>query len=194
MRYARSASALVVLMICAFSTTGLHGQEQINPSSLNSGGFLLAKSDTFPEIAPLPPIPPQSTMQETRNPWTALGLSILVTGGGQFYNGHHRKGALQLGGSLVGAGLILSGFLDTTEDILLATTDVVLTGTTEIKETRGDARIVTGLMLVAGLKAWSLIDAPIAANRINREARRTSLQVIPLVSSDFAGAHLTLQF
>ena len=31
-----------------------------------------------------------------KNPWLAFGLSALITGGGQFYNGQHAKGVAQL--------------------------------------------------------------------------------------------------
>lgn len=166
----------------------------IKPCGVNDGStgdFLLAENRVTEEA--MPPFP-RSTVKKLKNPWAAFGLSLLLTGGGQFYNGQHRKGALQLAGSAVGTGLLVSGMLATTEDILVATTELSVTGETEVKEARGKTRIVTGLALLMGLKAWSMIDAPIAANSINREARRASLQIIPFVNPGFAGARLELRF
>ena len=37
-----------------------------------------------------------------KNPWLAFGLSALVPGAGQFYNGQHKKGVPQLGAALAG--------------------------------------------------------------------------------------------
>ena len=180
---------MVRIVLSACMATTLMGTLQASGQS--PGDFLLTKYS--PAELAVPPIP-QSRYADEKNPWAAFGLSFLLTGGGQFYNGQHRKGALQLGGSVVGGAILISGMLATTEDILVSTTEIIVTGDTTVEEARGGTRIVTGLVLVMGLKAWSMIDAPIVANRINEEGRWTSLRVVPLVHSDFAGASLTLRF
>jgi len=49
-----------------------------------------------------------------KNPWLAVVLSLVIVGVGQFYNGDYKKGALMLGGGILGfaisGGLITLGF------------------------------------------------------------------------------------
>lgn len=83
------------------------------------------------------------TRYSAKSPIAAWGLSFLIPGLGQFYNGEARKGALYLGGSLLSNALILFG----DEDELIY------------------------LGIIGYMVSWvgSQIDAPISANRINRE-------------------------
>ena len=55
---------------------------------------------------------------QKKNPWLAFGLSALITGGGQFYNGQHSKGVAQLGGAILGIGLFISAVEDNYEVML----------------------------------------------------------------------------
>jgi hypothetical protein len=81
---------------------------------------------------------------------TAFFLSLLIPGGGQFYNGEPKKGAAMLGLSIIGVGFWVarsassSGYFN-----------------------RHDATV--GLLLWLGSALWSMIDAPISSARINRE-------------------------
>ena len=61
------------------------------------------------EEAPAPGVEPGqtrgtrgSTGSMRRNPWLAFGLSALIPGTGQFYNGQYMKGVPQLGAALAG--------------------------------------------------------------------------------------------
>ena len=136
-------------------------------SGQDVGAFLLAESRGAVEA---PPLVPQATGDELKNPWLAFGLSTLITGGGQVYNEEIEKGIIMFAGSAAGYIILFSG------------------------DSVGSGRAYTGWGLLLGTKLWSMIDAPMVASRINEEAHRTSWQVIPIVSPDYAGASLTLRF
>lgn len=132
-----------------------------------------------------------------KNPWLAFGLSALITGGGQFYNGQHAKGVAQLGGVILGFGLMFSGIEDDYEDIYGDWID----------PDGDDGRAAFGALLFLGSSLWSMIDAPISANRINRQSQqpsyghlielggsRATLGVDPVVSHRSLGTRLTLHF
>ena len=134
---------------------------------------------------------------EKKNPWLAFGLSALITGGGQFYNGQHSKGVAQLGGAILGIGLMASGIEDDYENIYGDLVD----------PDDDDGKVVFGLLLWFGSSLWSMIDAPISANGINEQNQqpsyghlielrgsRATLGVDPVVSHKNLGTRLTLHF
>ena len=134
---------------------------------------------------------------QKKNPWLAFGLSALITGGGQFYNGQHRKGVAQLGGVILGIGLMVSGIEDDYENIYGNLVD----------PDDDDEKIAFGLLLWFGSSLWSMIDAPISANSINQQnqhssyghlielgGNRATLGVDPVVSYKNLGTRLTLHF
>ena len=99
-----------------------------------------------------------------KEPWLACGLSILIPGAGQFYNGQYKKGVIQLGAALAGSGLIVHGVRDNYEDI----------SGDWIDPKSNDGTAVFGGFLWLGGLLWSAIDAPISANLINRQNRHSS--------------------
>ncbi len=132
-----------------------------------------------------------------KNPWIAFGLSALITGGGQFYNGQHGKGAAQLGGVILGIGLMSSAFEDDYENRYGALVD----------PDDDDGKGAFGFLLCFGSYIWSIVDAPISANSINWQSQRPSyghlielggsratLGVDPVVSHNNLGTRLTLHF
>ena len=132
-----------------------------------------------------------------KNPWLAFGLSALITGGGQFYNGQHNKGVAQLGGVILGIGLMVSGIEDDYETIYGDLVD----------PDDDDGKVAFGLLLWFGSSLWSMIDAPISANSINQQSQqpsyghmielggsRATLGVDPVVSHKNLGTRLTLHF
>ena len=134
---------------------------------------------------------------QKKNPWLAFGLSALITGGGQFYNGQHSKGVAQLGGVILGIGLMVSGIEDDYENIYGNLVD----------PDDDDEKVAFGLLLWFGSSLWSMIDAPISANSINQQNQqpsyghlieiggsRTTLGVDPVVSHKNRGTRLTLHF
>jgi hypothetical protein len=94
-----------------------------------------------------------------KNPWIAGGLSVLLPGGGQYYNGHYLKGGIMTG-ILVGSIIVIgSGAL--ADDYSY---DYYGYGGNEDPE---DYSWIFALVIVADY-AWSIADAIISANKINR--------------------------
>ena len=132
-----------------------------------------------------------STTVNTKNPWIATGLSIIVPGLGQFYNGHYLKGGIQL-------GLVLSGYIllfDAIED------NTEYSDGTIVDVDDDDAIGELGLLIAGGTALWSIIDAPISANNINKrnQLQAQSLnnkdyQVSPLVKQNKLGVKFALRF
>jgi hypothetical protein len=116
----------------------------------------------FDEIAKITKEPMRGVLSVTKkkDPLLAFGLSFLITGGGQFYNGQYGKGILQLGAVLVGISLVASAGdshnhpYDSSEE--------------------DEAQVAFGTVMILGGYLWSLIDAPISANRINQESQQPS--------------------
>ena len=136
------------------------------------------------------------TFIQKKNPMVALGLSFPIVGSGQFYNGEYTKGVAQMGAAIVGLGLVLSAGgdnMDSPEGNLDADND--------------DWRSIPGYVLFLGGAIWSLVDAPMSANRINRQNRlvshghlieldgdRGTVGIDPVTSRDRLGSVLTLRF
>ena len=99
-----------------------------------------------------------------KNPWIAGGLSLLIPGAGQTYNNQFKKGLIQLGVAIVGTGLTYAAEKDDYKNIHGNTVD------------RDDDnwKIGFGVLLNYGSRLWSVIDAPISANRINKRNQRPS--------------------
>ena len=120
------------------------------------------------------------TLSQKKNPMVALGLSFPIVGSGQFYNGEYTKGVAQMGAAVVGLGLVLSN---------------------------DDWRSIPGYVLLLGGAIWSLIDAPMSTNRINRQnqlashghlieldGERATVGIDPVTSNRGLGTVLTLRF
>ena len=102
--------------------------------------------------------------EKMKEPWLACGLSILIPGAGQFYNGQYKKGVTQLGSALAGSGLIFLAVRDNFEDI----------SGDRVDPKGNDGTAVFGGFLWLGGLLWSAIDAPISANMINRQSQHSS--------------------
>ena len=148
---------------------------------------------TVDEIAKLTKEPVMGIIKK-KNPWVAFWLSTLISGGGQFYNGHNLKGVIQLGGTILGIGLVIEG------------TDYDYDYRYDYYR-QNDGQITIGALLWFGSSLWSMIDAPISVNRINKQSQqpsyghlielggsRATLGVDPVVSHKNLGTRLTLHF
>ncbi|MCY3771031.1 MAG: hypothetical protein OXG98_03280, partial [Gemmatimonadetes bacterium] len=142
------------------------------------------------------PTIPQSTEVNEKNPWAAFFLSWLIPGGGQFYNGENTKGGLMLLGAATGVGILVYGVNDKKEESSGSITQTPGSTTFHFRyeERSNETAINIGAAVLVGSVIWSIIDAPISANRINRELRQASLQINPVVADDLAGVSLTLKF
>ena len=119
----------------------------------------------------------------------AIGLSALISGGGQFYNGQPVKGGIQLGIFVVGIGIWISGAND---------------ASTYVGGGSGGTKVMVGALLTSGNWLWSVIDAGISADNINKKNEyghlielrddRFVLGVDPAVQRNGLGTMLTLHF
>lgn len=175
--------------------------EQIPGESLRiqtrDGNVFVYTMDEIAKISKEPVMKMRGQIEvQKKDPWLAFYLSLLIPGGGQFYNGQHSKGVAQLGGSILGIGLVVSALEDNYEiyGIIVDPDD-------------DDRAAVSGLLLFFGSYLWSIIDAPISANRINQQNQhpsyghlielggsRATLGVDPVVSHKNLGTRLTLHF
>ena len=175
--------------------------EQIPSESLKiktrDGNIFVYTMDEIAKMSKEPVMGMQGQIvAKKKNPWLAFGLSALTTGGGQFYNGQHGKGVAQLGGAILGIGIMVSGLED----------DYEIYGNL-VDPDDDDEKVAFGLLLWFGCSLWSMIDAPISANSINQQNQqlsyghlielggsRTTLGVDPVVSHKNLGTRLTLHF
>lgn len=111
----------------------------------------------------------EAQVESRKSPWGAFGLSVLIPGAGQAYNGQWGKGGLMLGGYLVGGVVMVVGVTNTIDDVF------------SFSNADSDGLIYAGLVVAGGFWLWSWIDAPITANAINRriDAGQVALEIGP---------------
>ncbi len=112
-------------------------------------------------------------LKDEKSPGLALGLSALLPGCGQYYNGDYVKGAVQTG--VFATGIILALTLGTESSYSSnAYTDYGYYGTYTYyrpeTEEWTSAWMYVGIGVAAGAWIWSVIDAPISANSTNDES------------------------
>ena len=126
-------------------------------------------SEIQPPQPPALPPPAMSPSLRRKSPWAAFGLSFLIPGLGQLYNGQPGKGVAFLGWWLGGAwlyGPAWDGEYQWTEA----------------------SRVQNGAVFMLMSSLISMVDAPISANRINRKADALKVSAAP------SGVNLTLRF
>ena len=139
-----------------------------------------------------------------KNPWIAFGLSLPVPGAGQVYNEQLGKGAIQFGVAVVGFGLMFSAVEDS---YYYRWEGNYYRRWIDPDPDDDDWKALLGLSLWFGSHLWSIIDAPVSANRINQQSQqpyyghlielggsRAALGVDPIVSRNRLGTRLTLHF
>jgi len=89
----------------------------------------------------------EGTPKKKKSVFLAFIMSVFIPTSGQFYNGQYAKGALGL--AVMASGFVIYAMGNDEDD----------------KAELGDP----GLVLVAGTWIWSMIDAPISAQKINDE-------------------------
>lgn len=146
-------------------------------SEASSAGVAMAGSDTPPtaidQSQPVVTQPPATIQYSRKEPSSALLYSILLAGGGQFYNGDVTKGLIQLGGSILGLALFIAYFPETgwvSDDYYWASYGYET-------ESGDEFLAYGGLALVLGMKVWSLIDAPSGARKYNERHGLVSVPV-----------------
>jgi len=122
-----------------------------------------------------------SGVGSAKNPWVAFTLSFTIPGAGQFYNGEPKKAVAMLAGMIGGLALTVNSQTD--DDEL-------------------NAQMGVGILVMAGCSLWSMIDAPLSAERINKErglvkrwqGGKMLLSAVPTMDRRQIGARLTLTY
>jgi len=115
------------------------------------------------------------TGYKRKDPALAAIFSILLPGGGQYYNGQYMKGAVMTGVGLSSVALIVTGLMKMHDCY-----------PTEFHRCSNESDVLIGIgatLLVCDY-LWSVIDAPIVAGRINKMTRiqlgnNTTLSIKP---------------
>ena len=187
---------LTTLLLCAIFCPVMSGSaidieaerktDSVSKTSLKKAILYDGISNTIAKnsIAATPPI-------QRKNPWLAFGLSFLVPGTGQLYNGHTFKGSVQF-------GLYLGGYISF---LLAIDDDIRLSDGTVVDRDDDNVSGGLGILIVGVTWLWSVIDAPISANNINIQnqiqalsSSRKGYEVSPFVKHDQLGARFTLRF
>lgn len=112
----------------------------------------------------------------------ALGLSCVLPGLGQFYNEQTGKGAVMLGGSIVGLTLMGVGFVESSDP-------------DNVDPEAGNGPFYTGLILCVSSLIWSMVDAYSTAGRINEQnPSRVALNLRPAAGPNAISARFTFRF
>ena len=111
-----------------------------------------------------------------------MGISCLLPGLGQFYNGKTDKGVTFLGLSIIGSGCVIVGAMDRLDDPY---------------DDDGIGYIVIGYMIIFISAIGSMVDAGYDAIEINKELERqpqNALNLQPINKPGQFGAKLAFRF
>ena len=116
-------------------------------------------------------------LRDLKSPGLALGLSALLPGAGQYYNGEYIKGMMQTGVFVTGVVLALTAGTENSYSSH-AYTDYSYYGTYTYYRSNTEEEtsewLYIGIGVAAGAWLWSVIDAPLSANSYNDVAARSS--------------------
>jgi hypothetical protein len=147
-----------------------HGLRRMRLTKTVPGWLLFMGLSLF---APSSSVEAQEAGPGEKSPALALGLSLLVPGAGQFYNGQVLKGAVMLGGAVA-----------TSWAIVLTAADVL-----ELDDDTSDTTVHVVGGIGMAIIVWSWIDAPLSARAINRRIRAGDVTLELGPSPQFGGAH-----
>lgn len=127
--------------------------------------------------------PPQERVVE-KNPWIAFMLSTVIAGSGQFYNEQYSKGSAMFIGAATGIGVYFYVKKDNYTHWI---------SYKRIDQEDNDSMGPVGAGLALGFIVWSMVDAPVSANKIN-ERNQQAVTLEPLIARDRLGIVLSLKF
>lgn len=103
-----------------------------------------------------------------KSPILSCGLSILFPGLGQHYNGDYLKGFIQEGICITGFVWAISSALNDDPEYVPSASEII------------------GAVAAVGARLWSIIDAPIRSNQINKQNRPSYGHLIEYQLKDYA--------
>lgn len=121
-----------------------------------------------------------------RNSGKALLLSVLLSGGGQYYNRQVGKGVVMTTMGTVGWVMVSYGMAYT---ITSATASIFSSASYDEEQQRAENIATTGMLLVLSAKLWSVIDAPLNASKINKQYNLSMKMKIDSRADYFAGTN-----
>ena len=130
------------------------------------------------------------TSKKEKSPVVACILSVLMPGLGQFYNEESRKAMVQIGTAIGGFAAYQHG-----REVIVEEDEFNILRFTA--EKRNPSLEKLGLAVMLGSSIWSIIDAPLSADKINQRNRaenRVSFKVSPAISGHTVTTRLTLRF
>ena len=125
--------------------------------------ILRNSEDTSPSLD-TPAFHPSFATEGHKSPTTALVLSVLIPGAGQFYNGQPGKGVVQLVGAVGGLALGIAN-MPTEVNVGFAS---VKTGNAGLS--------AAGFGVALAACVWSIVDAPTSASKINHQLGLATLR------------------
>ena len=140
---------------------------------------IVSSEDTSPSLHGMSADYVSPFMVSKKDPTVAFLLSFLIPGGGQFYNGESGKGTVQLLGAVGGLALAVAYLPASVNTEFFS----VETGNA------GVSALGIGVTLASAI--WSMIDAPMSAQRINQQQ---GLTLRPSVTPSNLGFAANLRF
>lgn len=122
-------------------------------------------------------------LQREKCPATAFFLSLLMPGGGQYYNREPLKALVQQ--ALVITGSVVTLTLGTRDSVWLEWDDRFNMHMPRSR-TLTTPWLYVGLGTIAAGWIWSMIDAPLSASKINRERRQQMGHLIEFNNDNYA--------
>ena len=118
-----------------------------------------------------------SEIETRRDPVVAGICSMVISGGGQAYNGQWSKGIICFSTTVIGWGIALSSLEENPDG--------------ELEVTDGqEGGFLIGALIGLGAHVYSIIDAPMTAKKINKRLEQPELSFTPMG----LGARMTYRF
>ncbi|MBI5477094.1 MAG: hypothetical protein HY964_10215 [Ignavibacteriales bacterium] len=139
-------------------------QPEVQPKVLEQKHEVKSDKSNKPKDDVIEPVK-NAGVSQRKSPTTAFVLSVLVPGGGQYYNGEYGKGAIMTGVAAAGVVLIFAAGY---EDVFVK--DDYYWASYGYWTTESTPWLSVGIGMIVVSSVWSMIDAPLSARKINQSA------------------------
>jgi hypothetical protein len=174
---------LIFTLLIFFHYFSVYSQTQEHKAANSSNKKKVTKINNSDSIVILP---------SYKDPCSAFFFSFCLAGLGQAYNGEGSKAIKCLLGEVFGFGMIFYGGQND---------DTWSYGTYRNNGPRYPLIVLGGVILCLVVDIYSIIDAPVTANKINEKSKEwlinhklTSLNLNPIIKQNFAGIELSYKF